>query len=42
MTAGYMDLNTNSGTITSTMVLSETNVITIANMSGQIFTTNAP
>jgi len=42
VTAGYMELNTNSGTITSTMVLSETNVITIANMSGQIFTTNAP
>ena len=37
LTAGYLDVNTNAGTTMSPIILSDTNIIKIANMTGQIY-----
>lgn len=38
VTAGYLEVDTNSGTVVSSPSLSDTNKIIIANMTGQIYT----
>ena len=37
LTAGYLDVNTNAGITMSPIILSDTNIIKIANMTGQIY-----
>ncbi len=37
ITAGYLEVNTNSGTVGSPLILSDTNIVAIANLTGQTY-----